>query len=161
MVFLSFLIAIRIWMGSPSNYKTAPLWIVLMAVVAIGMRIGGRVDRSDLALRREEKLKEQGLRNDEFQRLEECRRRRERRDAIRAGQIEDDGLSDWGRQLAVNPELTARVDKMEGITGVSLARGESVFDLEDRDKKIEAAWKRKVAADAAWEKILAKGGYDV
>jgi hypothetical protein len=37
-------------------------------------------------------------------------------------------------------------------------REEKIFDIEDRDKIIEATWKRKVAADAAWEKILAKGG---
>lgn len=164
-VFLSFFIVISIWMTSPRTYKTVPLWIILMTLVAVGMRVGGRPDRAKLKEYSDSEYRKWLDDFKEQQLLEQCRLRRERREAIRAGQIEDDGLSDWGRALAVNPGLSATVCRQEeicrqeGIAAMNMApREEKIFDIEDRDKIIEATWKRKVAANAAWEKILAKGG---
>ena len=95
-----------------------------------------RLERADIAL------------------LEGCRDRSARRDAIRLGLIQDDGLSNLGRELAANTELAKRVSRLEAL-GVSFPdEREDLFEnAKGHDRKIELAWKRKQAADKAWRKL--------
>src|SRR5947208_16426724 len=98
LVLAALFFGVLIWINAHGVFNEELLWLVLMGVAIIGMRVGGRAIRRELAERREEDWKEQAEKDSEQEQLKACQRRRERRDAIRAGRIENDGLSDLGRE---------------------------------------------------------------
>lgn len=153
MVFGSFVGGFGIWAYSRGIFNEAVLWLVFMSAVALGMRLAGRDARRELAERRKEAWDRQTTERNDQEKMDACRRRRERRDAIRAGEIENDGLSDIGRELAQNPEFANLTRRLEAHGVDFPSETEDIFESEKRDQKLEAAWKRKVAADAAWEKL--------
>jgi len=128
-------------------------WILTLGVAFLGARLVTSRDREELEMMRRSAWKQTMEFEGEQDALEALRIRRERREAIRAGRIKDDGLTDWGRELAANPQLAENTKKFEDRYGIIAgAQVEDVFAVEARDKKVEAAWKRMAAAHEAWEK---------
>jgi hypothetical protein len=156
MVVISFVGGGGVWLQERGILNHAAFWLILMGVAILGMRLAGRQSRRELAQRQKEAQERSTAELRDQEELDACRRRQERRDSIRAGEIEDDGLSDHGRQLAEKPQF-AKVTRDFEALGVSFASAtEDIFESEKRDQKLEAAWKRKVAADAAWEKLRSR-----
>jgi hypothetical protein len=156
LVVLAFVGGIGLWFDSHGIlFRQQAIWLLLMGLATLGMRMGGRSERAKLARLTEEATRKWQEEFEEQQVLDACRLRRERRSSIRAGEITDDGLSEFGRALVVNPQLTASVHKDEEKYGSKFpSREENIFDTEESDKKLEAAWERKLAADTAWRKVL-------
>jgi hypothetical protein len=125
-----------------------------MLAATLGVSLVVVHTRRQLAQLREKVLEDEVEEEENHILLEECRLRRERREAIRNGLIQDDGLSDVGRDLKANPEMAMLVQNLESKHGMTFGRkDEDIFESEESDKNVEATWKRKTAADAAWKKL--------
>jgi hypothetical protein len=158
MATLAFLVGIVVCFNSKDISKSL-FWLILMSIAVIGMRVGGRSVRNELDEWQQQNSKEQSEKSYEQEILKACRLRRERRAAVRANEIVDDGLSEFGRSLAENPELAERIQNdHEKFNATFPSENENIFDFEEADEKVEMAWKRKITADTAWRKTVAEWG---
>jgi hypothetical protein len=129
------------------------IWLILMLLFALGIRLAGSKDRRELAARKQRDMDEFVETSRGQAMLDACLRREERRRSIRLGQTVDDGLSDYGREMAENPELAGKNREFEIKFGIPVGSiAEDLWSLEEEDRKIVSAWETKMLADSAWNK---------
>ena len=146
------------WWVTPGFFTRSFLWFLILSFTVCCMRISSRSERKSLRAL-EAEVRERSMiefRDEEL--LEECKLRSHRREAIREGTKVDDGLSNFGRELqearAQDHYWAKSMDRDVAKFGADYPEvHEDIFALEVYDKKVEAVWKRKVAAEAAWDKI--------
>jgi hypothetical protein len=156
-VLLAFFFGFTAWFATGRFFCQAPIWLFLMTVVMVSMRIDGNAVRRDLA----KKLKEWQAERSEYipdeAILEAYNLRIEQRKAIRAGELPNDGLSDFGRQCRDDLEFAARVRNDERSFDATFPdKEEGIFASEEKDKKIEAALRKKRLADAALKQLMSE-----
>ena len=106
-VVVAFVFGFSIWIASHHLMGEETIWLFLMLIVAVAMRVDGNVARRDLAETLKEWREERKRDGADYamEVLEACRVRRDMRAAVRAGLMSDDGLSEFGRNLAEIPTL--------------------------------------------------------
>lgn len=153
MIVLAFFAGIVIWLSSGSFWNQSLLWLLLMVIAVTGIRVSERSMKKELQRRREAawELETEALTDQDE--LIAGGKRKARRAAIRACEISDDGLSDWGRDLEAKPILAELVRNLEAQGVERRETSEKIFDLEEYDDELAAAWKKKRLADDAWKRI--------
>jgi hypothetical protein len=153
---LAFAIALLAYSRGSSLFLSL-IWLIVMLFFALGMRLAGSKARRELAARKQDDMDEFVETSRGQAMLDACLRREERRRSIRLGEIQDDGLSDYGREIAKDPELAQRNREFEMRFATPVGSiQEDLWSLEEEDRKIVSAWETKMLADSAWNKAREK-----
>jgi hypothetical protein len=156
LVVLAFGVQVSLCVGEASFALIVCLIALILSTIGMSL-IGWGARRNATALRQallDISMEKERERNE----YEECRDRQRRRVAIRKGEVKDDGLSDFGRELSTNRPLAARVREMEAASGIPFPQQhEDIFGLEERDRRVVAAWKRRESAQRAWDRLMNDG----
>lgn len=147
-------LALSIGSYDDNNFWAFMVGFVLICFATYGMWAAHHGTRGELKNCRIRAAEEESRMYRDQQLLDECKQRSELREKVRAGLAKDDGLTEFGRELANNPQLAETISELEAKSGLPLpARTIDIFAREKVDHKIEAAWRKKVLAEEAWEKI--------
>ena len=151
----AFALELGFWIQSRRGcFLLSSIWLVLTIAMVLGIALAGSKGRRELAERRKQSLDEFGMASRERAMLEALWGREERREAIRSGQVQDDGLSDYGREMAKNPELARKNREFEAKFGIPVgSMTEELWSAEEEDRRMASAWEAKMRADSAWDKV--------